>query len=79
MGENPVFMMAPDFRRDDVWIPAFAGMTNSPQAVGNITPRDSTGSAISSPFENLRVIGKKLSIYKIWKGINFLIDPFNQI
>jgi hypothetical protein len=22
------------------WIPAFAGMTNSPQAAGNTTPRD---------------------------------------
>jgi len=28
-GENrdPVFEMVPDFRRDDVWIPASAGMT----------------------------------------------------
>ena len=28
-GENrdPVFEMVPDFRRDDVWTPAFAGVT----------------------------------------------------
>ena len=41
-GENrdPVFGMVPDFRRDDVWIPASAGMTNSPQAAGNTTRRD---------------------------------------
>jgi hypothetical protein len=41
-GENrdPVFGMVPDFRRGDVWIPASAGMTNSPQAAGNTTRRE---------------------------------------
>jgi len=29
-GENrdPVFEMVPDFRRDDVWIPVYTGMTD---------------------------------------------------
>ena len=36
-GENrdPVFEMVPDFRRDDIWIPASAGITNSRQAARN--------------------------------------------
>jgi hypothetical protein len=33
-GENrdPVFEMVPDFRRDDVWIPVFTGMTDKDRA-----------------------------------------------
>jgi len=36
-GENrdPVYKMAPDFRRDDVWTPVFTGETNRRQFFPN--------------------------------------------
>jgi len=57
--------------RRGFWILAFTGMTNSPQAAGNIIPRDSTDSAISSPFENLRVIGKSFPYIKCDRALIF--------